>query len=178
MLVERNHVNQKKAQSMMPPSWWRGHYSEEGKMRFYRLTAVFFKDHENTCLEILNKQTWPYYVALLSINNLTFAIPLRSHLPVDRRFCFVADGDDAGLDFCKAVVITDTQRYLEPNAIQIRQHEFKVLQQHEFDIKQNFVRFLTKYCKQMKRIQNNPSIPIPAWCRYSALQYFHKELGI
>lgn len=162
----------------MPPSWWRGHYSEEGKMRFYRLTAVFFKDHENTCLEILNKRTWPYYVLLLSINNLTFAIPLRSHLPVDRRFCFVADGNDAGLDFYKAVVITDTQRYLEPNAIQIRQHEFKVLQQHEFDIKQNFVRFLMKYCKQMKRIQNNPSIPIPAWCRYSALQYFHKELGI
>ena len=51
----------------------------------------------------------------------------------------MADGNDAGLDFYKAVVITDSQRYLEPNAIQIRQHEFEVLQQHDFDIKQNFV---------------------------------------
>jgi hypothetical protein len=30
----------------------------------------------------------------------------------------------------------------------------------------------------IKRIQNNPIIPIPQWCRCSPLQYFHKELGL
>ncbi|WP_332447053.1 hypothetical protein [Sphaerochaeta sp.] len=115
---------------------------------------------------------------MVNIHNLTFAIPLRSHLPADHRFAFVADGGNSGLDFVKSVLITDSQRYIESMPIQIRQHEFKVLQQHEFEISKAFEKFLKAYIKQTKRILANPSIPKPAWCSFSPLQYFHKELGI
>lgn len=147
-------------------------------MKFYRLTPAFFQDYCPSCPEILKKPTRPHYVFVLTMRNLTFAVPLRSKLPSDRRYSFVADQGDAGLDFTKAVVITDRQRYVTSKAIQIRQHEFNMLKQNEFVVARRFEQFLNSYIKQIQRQQKNPNIPQPKWCTYSSLQYFHKELGL
>lgn len=146
-------------------------------MDFYRLTAAFYSDYGNLFPEILQKQTRPYYIVLLLVMGNTFAIPLRSHLP-SHRFCFIADGCNSGLDFTKAVVITDNKRYIEPNAVTIRQNEFDVLKKNEYEITQRFESFVKKYKKQIQRVRKNPSIPLSSWCVFSSMQYFHSELGL
>ncbi len=146
-------------------------------MNFYRLTPAFYMDYGNQFPEILQKQTRPYYIVLLQVMGNTFAIPLRSHLP-SHTFCFIANGCDSGLDFTKAVVITDTKRYIDQNTVTIRQNEFDVLKKNEYEITQRFESFLKKYKKQMQRVVKNPSIPLQPWCLFSPLQYFHRELGL
>ena len=179
VFVERNHVNQKKAQSMMPPPTWGHCFKQRGRVRmdFYRLTPAFYLDYGNRFPEILQKQTRPYYIVLLLVMGNTFAIPLRSHIP-SHNFCYIADGCNSGLDFTKAVVITDTICYIDPYAVTIRQNEFDVMKKDEYEITQRFESFVKKYKKQIQRVRKNPSIPLARWCTFSSLQYFHKELGI
>lgn len=105
----------------------------------------------------------------------TFAIPLRSH--ISHKFAFIADGMESGLDFTKAVVIRD-RKFVSPVPVQIRQHEFNFLKQHERAIRQHFESYLRRYIKKIKRRQQNTSLPLDKECRYSALQYFHTELGL
>jgi protein AbiQ len=91
---------------------------------------------------------------------------------------FIADGSEAGLDFTKAVVITDKARYIESSPTTIRQHEFNMLKQHEYEIGHKFEKFVLAYTRHVRRIQKNPRIPIDPCFQYSCLQYFHKELGL
>ncbi|MFA6775183.1 MAG: hypothetical protein WCR76_02845 [Sphaerochaetaceae bacterium] len=146
-------------------------------MEFNRLTASFYSDYGSSCPEILKKQTRPYYVAVVCVLGLTFAIPLRSHIH-HSKYSFIANGAEAGLDFTKAVVITDKVRYVEPSPTTIRQNEFNMLKQHEYEIVHKFEKFVLAYIKQVRRIQENPRIPLAPWFQYSCLQYFHKELGL
>lgn len=96
MIVGRNHVNLKKAQFSNTPVM--GCFFKVD-MEFHRLSAVFyvkFGQYE----EILTKESRPYYVLLLELDGLTYAIPLRSH--ITHSYCFIADnsaGQNRGLDW-------------------------------------------------------------------------------
>ncbi|MDR0910039.1 MAG: hypothetical protein LBM77_09775 [Spirochaetaceae bacterium] len=147
-------------------------------MHFSRLSHTFYEDYTN-CREILTKEERPYYVLLVEVQSLTFAIPLRSH--IHHPYCFLAassDVDNSGLDFSKAVVITDIPLYVDPAPVTIRQDEFDIFKTHEFQIKQKFERYVKEYKKKVERRSKNPALPEDSLCRYSALQYFHKELGL
>ena len=81
-------------------------------MRFHRLSATFYKQFGHN-EEILSKADRPYYVLLLELDSLTYAIPLRSH--ITHPYCFIADnsfGKNNGLDYSKAVVITDVAQLI------------------------------------------------------------------
>ncbi|MBI9096428.1 MAG: hypothetical protein JEY71_16310 [Sphaerochaeta sp.] len=145
-------------------------------MEFNRLSAVFYQDYGTAYPEILNKPTRPYYVVLVKVMQLTFAIPLRSS--IKHSFSFIADGNEAGLDFTKAVVIVDRQKYVEMIPASIRQHEFNELKKFEFEIETRFEKFLYDYIKKVKRSRENPRIPPARLLQFSCLQYFHKELGL
>ncbi|MHC6204290.1 type III toxin-antitoxin system TenpIN family toxin [Breznakiellaceae bacterium SP9] len=147
-------------------------------MEFHRLTSAFYAQFGH-CEEILNKDDRPYYVLVLEVDGLTYAIPLRSH--ITHPFCFIADnseGQKSGLDYSKAVVIADKILYIDPTPVTIRQHEFNALKQKEFQIKQQFSSYAAAYRKEISRRLQNPDLPVSARCRYSSLKYFHKELGI
>jgi protein AbiQ len=143
-------------------------------MRLCKLTPVFYSAFKD-CKEILVKQQRPYYVVLLDIGTERYAIPLRSH--IRHRDSFIADGKESGLDFSKTVVITE-MRYISSSPVTIRQQEFNFLKQHEYAIKSRFTAYVKRYKKQAAHHIKNPSSPLPAFCAYSTLQYFHKELGI
>ncbi|MCL2180022.1 MAG: hypothetical protein FWB83_02750 [Treponema sp.] len=148
------------------------------QMNFHRLSAEFYTQYGNL-KEILTKEERPYYVLLLDIDGLTYAIPLRSH--ITHQFCFIADKSKeyaSGLDYSKAVIITDSVKYIDPAPVTIRQHEYNVLKQHEHLIKRRFFSYVKSYKKEIKRINTNPSIPLSTRCQYSVLKYFHKELGL
>ena len=94
-------------------------------MKFHRLSNVFFKQF-GSCEDILTKENRPYYVLLLELDGLTYAIPLRSH--ITHHYCFIADNSNGlnnGLDYSKAVVITDSAQ-IDPVPVTIRQHEYNI----------------------------------------------------
>jgi protein AbiQ len=147
-------------------------------MEFHRLSAAFYTQF-GQCEEILTKEERPYYVLLLELDGLTYAIPLRSH--ITHPYCFIADsfnGQKSGLDYSKAVVITDSAKYIDPAPVTIRQHEYNFLKQREYLIKKQFSSFVASYKKEILRRQKNQELPVSALCRYASLKYFHKELDL
>ena len=150
----------------------------EMRVEFHRLSAAFYAQYGQLA-EILTKEERPYYVLLLEIDNLTYAIPLRSHLT--HSYCFIADdstGFKSGLDYSKAVVITDTTKYIDPINVTIRQHEYNIYKKHENLIKKQFTSYVFAYKKEVKRRINKPELPVSSLCRYASLRYFHNELGL
>jgi protein AbiQ len=147
-------------------------------MEFHHLSAAFyvkFGQYE----EILSKESRPYYVLLLVLDGLTYAIPLRSH--ITHSYCFIADnsaGQNKGLDYSKAVVISNVAEYIDPAPVTIRQHEFNVYKQREYLIKKQFSSYVSSYKKEVRRRQKNTTIPVSALCRFSSLKYFHQELNL
>jgi protein AbiQ len=180
VIAGRNHVNQKKAQSFERP---RANGAMQGvffrdHMEFHRLTPAFYARFGN-CEEILTKENRPYYVLVLKIDGLTYAVPLRSH--ISHPYCFIADntgGQSSGLDYSKAVVIADTALHIDPAPVTIRRNEYSVLKQREFLIRRQFSFYVASYRKAVLRRLKNPVLPESALCRYSSLKYFHKELGL
>ena len=147
-------------------------------MEFHRLSAAFYAQFSR-CEEILTKEERPYYVLLLELDGLTYAIPLRSH--ITHPYCFIADsstGQKSGLDYSKAVVITDSAKYIDPAPVTIRQHEYNFLKQREYFIKKQFSSYVASYKKEIRRRQKNPALPVSTLCRYASLKYFHKELAL
>jgi len=147
-------------------------------MEFHRLSAVFYAQFSHY-EEILTKEERPYYVLLLELDSLIYAIPLRSH--ITHPYCFIADnsnGQKRGLDYSKAVIITDTAQYIDPAPVTIRQNEFNFMKQREYLIKKQFSSYVASYKKEVRRRQKNPALPVSALCRYASLKYFHKELVV
>ena len=131
------------------------------------------------CQEVLLKEERPYYVLILELDNLTYAILLRSH--ITHRYCYIADsstGQNCGLDYSKAVIITDVDKYIDPAPVTIRQYEFNVLKQQEYLIKRQFLSYIKAYKKEIQRRQKNPELPVSLLCQYSTLKYFHNELKL
>jgi protein AbiQ len=147
-------------------------------MEFHRLNPAFYTQF-GQCDEILTKENRPYYVLLLELDSLTYAIPLRSH--ITHPYCFIADnssGQNSGLDYSKAVVISDTTQYVDPTPVTIRQLEYNVYKQREYLIKKQFSSFVAMYKKEVRRRQKNPALPASPICRFASLKYFHRELGL
>ena len=147
-------------------------------MEFHRLSNAFYGQFSN-CGEILTKENRPYYVILLEIDGITYAIPLRSH--ISHRYCFIADnaaGKNSGLDYSKAVVITDIIKYIDPTPVTIRQHEYSVLKKNQYLIKKQFSSYVALYKREVRRRFKNPALPASSLCCFSSLKYFHKEMGL
>jgi protein AbiQ len=147
-------------------------------MEFHRLSAAFYAQFAHN-EEILTKENRPYYVLILELDGLTYAVPLRSH--ITHPYCFIADntnGQNSGLDFSKAVVIIDSAQYIDPSPVTIRQHEYNIYKQREYLIKKRFSSYVALYKKQVRRRLKNQALPVSALCRYASLKYFHRELGL
>ncbi|MDR1941168.1 MAG: hypothetical protein LBQ47_02470 [Endomicrobium sp.] len=110
---------------------------------------------------------------IVKIENLTFAIPFRSN--IRHKYAYMTDKVNAcGIDYSKAVVI------LNPNHIDtlrkpiIRPQEHRALRGKEYVICKDF----SKYLKDYKEAFKNNFQRAGYLYRFSALQYFHKELGL
>jgi len=147
-------------------------------MEFHRLSKAFYTQF-GQFEEILTKEDRPYYVLLLELDGLTYAIPLRSH--ITHPYCFIANnssGQNSGLDYSKAVVIIDSDKYVDPAPVTIRQHEYNIYKQREYLIRKQFSSYVALYKKEVRRRMRNLALPVSALCRFSSLKYFHRELGL
>lgn len=140
-------------------------------MKFFLLENKFYSDYSN-CPEILIKMNRPYVVFLINLNNLTFAVPLRSH--ITHKYSMITIGN-RGLDFSKAVVINDRQRYISRKKAYIDSREYQIIMNQKWKITKKMISYINKYKKALKdtSIRENKIL-----CDSSSLQYFHAELGI
>ena len=140
-------------------------------MNFFLLENNFYNDYSN-CTEILKKSNRPYAVFLIKLNNLTFAVPVRRHITHKYSIKTI---ENKGLDFSKAVIINNIQRYISKKHAYINNREYQIIMEQKWKITKKMEDYIKKYKKALK----DPSIPAnKILYNSSCLQYFHAELGI
>ena len=141
-------------------------------LTFSFLTREFYRDYSK-CKEIEQKIARPYIQVEIIVNGILFAVPLRSH--INHPHVLWTDKENhCGVDFSKAVVITDPERYInrlvKPH---IRSNEFDALRGKEYIIKKK----LEKYISEYKKAKEHLEIPRnKVLVKYSTLQYFEDYL--
>ncbi len=147
----------------------------QNKKRFIFLSSKFYNDYPSTKYpEIEQKPNRPYIQVYVVIDGVQYAIPLRS----DIRHPFVLWTDKknhCGIDFSKAVVITD-ERYIDTSSTPyIRPNEFNALRGKDFKIKYKMIQYIEAYKKAKLDLSISKNHQL---VKYSTLQYFEKEIGI
>ena len=143
-------------------------------LKFTFLTDEFYNEYKN-CPEIERKKNRPYTMVIATVNNMDFAIPLRSNIK-HNNVLWTDKENNCGLDFSKAVVILDKEKYLDKeNSPIIRQNEFNNLKGKDYIIKSK----MEKYIKDSIKAYNRQDVERnKLFCKFSTFQYFHIELDI
>lgn len=145
------------------------------KVKFVFLTKEFldkYSNIENTQIEI--KEYRPHMLIKETINNqnLTFAVPLRSNITHTNAFMLYGK---SGVDYSKAVVV-DPNKDLKNDYPIIRDKEYKKIEKNFYKILGGFRKFIHHYNDEVVVHPNKAENKTTA--KFSALQYFHDELGI
>jgi protein AbiQ len=140
---------------------------------FIYLTKQFYLDYIN-CTEIERKLERPYIMFKIKIDEIDFAIPLRSN--INHEHVFWTDKlNKCGLDFSKTLIINDSN-YINTSLVpHIRENEYDCLIGKEYIIKTKLNTYIKKYKKALNHTHIHKNAVL---CDYSTLQYFHKELNI
>ena len=138
------------------------------------LTKIFYDAYAD-CKEILQKEKRQYCMAMLEVDGILFAIPFRTHIrhPYSYIFQNSSRSKDAGLDFTKAVVVMKPEFVGEDTIIDSSEYA-------EFVKRQNIIaKRFDKFIKDYKKWATDPvKYRAEKIVAFSALQYFHQELGV
>lgn len=136
------------------------------------LTKEFYNAHAD-CPEIEQKETRPYIRVQVLINDVLWAIPLRSH--IRHEYAIWTDkANGCGIDFTKAVVVEDPEKYISDKQPHIRPDEFKVLKRVD---EHRVVQKMKQYIKEYQKAKLHPEIlRNQQLLRFSTLQYFERYL--
>ncbi len=141
--------------------------------RFIFMSEEFYRAYpRETYPEIEQKIDRPYIYVSVLINEAQFAVPLRSNIN-HGNVLWTDRENHCGLDFSKAIVITN-EDFIDKNRVpHIRPNEYRSLIGKEYTISQKLKRYIEKYkkAKQKQHIKANQDL-----CRYSTLQYFEEYL--
>ena len=120
-----------------------------------------------------------YGVVIISINNLSFAIPLRSKIKHKSSYITVRSHqkglEGKGLDFTKAILITE-QKYISHLLFKISKDEYQKLTNKEHHITRKFEKYVSKYIVAIQNSDHN--ILQSSNYRFSTLCNYHVELGL
>lgn len=148
--------------------------SDHPIFKLHVLSQTFYDDFPRERFpEILTKPQRPYIFFEVTIDGIQYAIPFRSSIAHQHAF-FTDDSARKGLDYTKSVVIT-TREYIDVSKVQIEQKQFDVLKINATLVQDKFQKYLKKYKRAALR-QDVPRNQI--FCQFSALKYFHTEMGI
>lgn len=140
--------------------------------RFVFLSNEFYQDYPNNLYpEIEQKSQRPYIQVIALINGITFAIPLRSNIN-HPHVLWTDKVNHCGVDFSKAVVISDARYIDSQKDPYIRPSEFNELRGKDYKIRQKMIKYIEKY----KKAKSNPTTINQNLIRKSTLQYFEEYL--
>lgn len=145
-------------------------YFGGASLKYIYLTNEFYQKY-NKCSEIEKKHNRPYAMLLIKIDNVSWAIPLRSN--INHKYVVWSDKENkCGLDLSKAVVIED-EKYISSGKPTIRQNEFNELKGKNHIVHKKMKKYIEKYIKAYfnQHIDRNKTL-----CKYSTLQYFHEYI--
>ncbi len=137
-------------------------------MKYYFLSNKFYSDYPmNIYPEIERKSDRPYVIMCITLNNHIFALPLRSH--INHKYAYLTDKTNkCGVDFSKAIYISDENYLNKTKKPYLRQNEFDFLRDKEFIIKKKFIRYIQDFVNAKKSNDKNRIKPF----KYSTLPYF------
>lgn len=141
--------------------------------RFVFLSNDFYNNYPHSLYpEIEQKSTRPYIQVMVLINNVQFAVPLRSNI-THPHVLWTDKKNRCGVDFSKAVVITKPN-YVDSTKIpHIRQKEFDALRGKDYRIKSKMEKYIEKYKNAKKRLDLDINKEL---CSKSTLQYFEQYI--
>lgn len=143
--------------------------------RFVFLSKKFYNTYPTSQYpEMEQKQNRPYIQVYVEIDGVQYAILLRSDIYHPHVF-WTDKENHCGVDFSKAVVVTDESYIDFSTEPHLRQNEFNALRGKDFKIKSKMEKYIADYKKAKKDLSN----PInQTLVKYSTLQYFEKEIGL
>lgn len=142
------------------------------------LSAAFYATYDSVRFpEIENKDSRPYIVVLVKVENNTFAVPFRTNVKHNNCYKFKTStrptNTVTGIDYTKAVIVNDSN-YIG-SAARINDKEYNELDANFHIILKEFSQYVKGYIKYMsgrKGEYNRQKY------MFTTLKYFHKELGI
>jgi protein AbiQ len=141
--------------------------------RYVHLTSSFYQDF-SWYKETMKNPDRQYLHLVAQHRGHTFVIPFRSE--INHRYCFkFSPNNNKGLDYSKAIIIQDMQKYAVPSAKPIPQYQHDLIVRKEATILRKFYKYVDDYCKA---VQNNDTNVLNRIGKYSSLMNFHNELGI
>jgi hypothetical protein len=144
-------------------------------MRYIFLSEAFYDKYTlSEYPEIEHKKSRPYILLVLNINGQEWGIPMRSG--ISHHYCFWTNkAEKRGVDYTKAVLVSDEKFIDETRAPHIREDEFKALRGKEYILQTSFEKYILKYKKAYTDQSKSRNLTL---CSYSTLQYFHEAIGI
>lgn len=128
-----------------------------------------------------NSKVRGYGIVIIKINNLTFAIPLRSN--ANRKACYPTKkyrnenghNKTKGLDYSMALLISKAS-YIFNDPFRIPEDEKKKIQGKGTYIRTSFEKYVKEYVRAVTTINLHMLNSIEY--RYTTLKHYHKELGL
>ena len=136
------------------------------------LTEEFYEDHaQPEYKEIEHKVDRPYMILLVKIEGTVWGLPFRSH--IKHAHAFWTDKESGcGIDYSKAVVVSDPKYIDRERTPHIRPKEFEAIRGQEQRIHQGFL----SYIKAYKRARRSGHPRYGRMIRYSTLQNYEDLL--
>lgn len=144
--------------------------NNNNSLEFNLLTSDFYNDY-STCKEILQKKGRPYVICIVQIENISFAIPIRSK--ITHKYGIKTIGN-RGIDFTKAVIITK-KSYVSTKKALINKKEYLILSNKKYLIEKKLKNYINDYKKALRDTKDRKNLLL---VKHSSLQYFHTELKI
>lgn len=155
-------------------------------MKLKKLDQQFYIDHAHLVEALDNAngnwtkgKTRGYGIVVITINTLTFAIPLRSNIRHKAAYITVKSNAPGvygkGLDFSKALLITNN-KYISNAQFNIDAFEHKTLAGKEHFIAKKFEKYVENYVSAIQH--NRAGVLKRAEYRFTTLQNYHTELKI
>lgn len=142
------------------------------KIKINHLEASFYSKHNGTQY-LKPKNGRGYGILSINIHGFTFGIPLHSNIQKHSGFILetTPDGKKKGLDYNKAVIITDTNDV--GRTFRIPSNQLTLIRKNEDLIIKEFSKFVYEFIYRSKINDNNVLNRI---YKNSTLQYYKEEL--
>lgn len=142
-------------------------------MEYTFLSAKFYNEHpQEDFPQMEQKDNRPYAHIYIKAYEQLFAIPLRSNIDHPHAF-FTNKKEHCGVDYSKAVIITDKDYINIDEKVFIRPDEYKKLQGKDYKIKIQFERYIELY----KQAKIDDTVPHrDKILEFSTLQYYEEYI--